>query len=146
MATFVFENMTQAQADTIGATDILAFATATTNARNVGVSISTQVGTGVITLSSAGKSLNFNSATLSTISTSHNIVFNDNSSLLLGTNSAENITGYSQPNTVYLFSGDDTYTAGTAEDFVYGLINISEATSPDLVKDAIAFSEVGIGR
>jgi len=123
MATFVFENMTQAQADNITATDIVAFATATTNARNVGVAISTQVGTGVITLTSGGKALGFNSATLATISTSGNIVFNDNSRLDLGTNGDETVTGSTQPNTVYLFAGNDSYNAGAtdSEDFVYGM-------------------------
>ena len=52
MATFVFENMTQAQADALQATDVIAFATTTVNARNVGVANSTQLNTDTITLTS----------------------------------------------------------------------------------------------
>lgn len=126
MATFVFENMTQAQADALAATDIIAFATTTVNARNVGVANSTQLGTDTITLTVGAKSLNFNAATLSAISNADQIAFNDNSGLLLGTQGADtnaSFTGSANPNTVYLFAGNDSITqAGVnTEDFIYGM-------------------------
>lgn len=125
MATFVFENMTQAQADAITAADIIAVSNTTVTARNVGVAIATQVGTDVVTLTVGAKSLVFNAATLSAVSDAGNVVFNDNSSLVLGTN-ADNaaLTGATNPNTFYLFSGNDSInqTTGTnTEDFIYGM-------------------------
>lgn len=124
MATFVFENMTQAQADAITGADIIAVATTTVGARSVGVATGVQTGTDVITLTVGTKSLIFNMATLSTISDAGNIVFNDSSSLVLGTNAANAaLTGTTAPNTVYLFSGNDGFTStGTnSEDFIFGL-------------------------
>lgn len=125
MATFVFENMTQAQADALAGTDIVAVSTTTVTARNVGVSIATQVGTDVITLTVGSKSLVFNAATLSAVSDAGNIVFNDNSSLVLGTQAANAaLTGATNPNTFYLFAGNDSIdqSAGTnTEDFIYGM-------------------------
>lgn len=123
MATFVFENMTQAQADAITGTDIITFSATTVNARNIGVSVATQVGTGVVTLSANGKSLNFNEGALSDMSAANRIAFDDNSHLALGTNTTgETVTGSTTPNTVYLLGGDDSYNGSTnnVEDFVYG--------------------------
>ncbi len=122
MATFVFENMTQAQADAITSSDIIAFATTTVNARSVGVANSTQLGTDTTTLTAGAKSLNFNATILSQISNADQIAFNDNSSLVLGTQAADTtaLTAATNPNTVYLFAGNDTFN-GAAEDFIYGL-------------------------
>ncbi|MCZ4340484.1 calcium-binding protein [Sphingomonadaceae bacterium G21617-S1] len=124
MATFVFENMTQAQADALVATDVIAFATTTVTARNIGVANSTQLGTDTITLTAGAKSLNFNATTLSALSDANRIAFNDNSSLVLGTQAADAaLTGATNPNTVYLFAGNDSITqAGVdTEDFIYGM-------------------------
>ena len=66
MATFVFENMTQAQADAFTGADILAVATTTANARNVGVAftLATQTAADLTALTIGTKTLSFNSHSL----------------------------------------------------------------------------------
>ncbi|ATE64043.1 hemolysin-type calcium-binding protein [Rhizorhabdus dicambivorans] len=108
--------MTQAQANAFAGTDILAFATTTANASSLTVAIgATTDQLQTITLTVGTKSLVFSSAALSTASDAGNLVFNDGSSLILGTNGADTtLTGNGTAgDTVYLFAGNDVYT-GTA--------------------------------
>ena len=126
MATFVFENMTQAQADAFTSADILAVATTSANARNVGVSFTaaTLTANDLITMTIGTKVLTFGAAPLSIASDAGSIVFNDNSSLVLGTSGGDTgLTGATNPNTVYLFGGNDGFTStGTnSEDFIFGM-------------------------
>lgn len=115
MATYVFENMTQAQANAFAGTDILAFATTTATASNLSVAIgATTDQLQTITLTVGTKSLVFSSSALSQASDGDRLVFNDGSSLILGTNTADTtLTGNANAagDTVYLFAGNDVYTA-----------------------------------
>ena len=146
MATFIFENMTQAQADAITGADIIAVSTTTVGARTVGVALSNQVGTDVITLTVGTKSLTFNAANLSTISDAGNIVFNDSSSIVLGTTGADaTLTGTTAPNTVYLFAGNDGFTStGTnSEDFIYGMGGNDTITGGSTASHLYGFNAAG---
>jgi serralysin len=121
MATYVFENLTQAQANAITAGDIIAVATASVGAANVGVSISAASDTiQNTTLTVGSKSLVFDAAALSSLSDAGNIVFNDGSSLLIGTNGNDTDASLSGGDFAYLFAGNDTYTAAASGSFVYG--------------------------
>lgn len=123
MATFVFENMTQAQANAITGADIIAFSTASASAGNVTVAIAASTDTiQTTTLTVGGKSLTFSAANLSAISDAGNLSFNDGSSLIIGVNTADttltaNGTG---GDTVYLFAGNDAYTASAGASSIYG--------------------------
>lgn len=151
MATFVFENMTQAQADALTAADIIAFANTATTARNVGVVSSTQLGTDTTSLTAATstgalKTLNFNAGTLSTIADAGQIAFNDNSSLVLGTQAADAaLTGATNPNTVYLFAGNDSIdgTTTNTEDFVYGFGGNDTITGGSTASHLYGFNAAG---
>ena len=146
MATLVFEFMTQAQADAITEADIIAVSTTTVGARTVGVALSNQVGTDVITLTVGTKSLTFNAANLSTISDAGNIVFNDSSSIVLGTTGADaTLTGTTAPNTVYLFAGNDGFTStGTnSEDFIYGMGGNDTITGGSTASHLYGFNAAG---
>ena len=148
MATFIFENMTQAQADAITGADIIAVSTTTVGARTVGVALTnaTQVSTDVITLTVGTKALTFNADNLSTISDAGNIVFNDSSSLVLGTTGADAaLTGTTAPNTVYLFAGNDGFTStGTnSEDFIYGMGGSDTITGGSTASHLYGFNAAG---
>ena len=120
MATYVFENLTQAQANAITGADIIAFSTATATAGNIAVSISAVTDTiQNTTLTVGGKSLFFDAASLSTISQAGNLVFNDGSSLILGVNTADTLTGTAAGDTVYLFAGNDTFTGGAGSSNIF---------------------------
>ena len=146
MATFVFENMTQAQADALTGTDIIAFASTSVTARNIGVAASTQLGVDTITLTAGNKVLNFNAGTLSTVSNASGIAFNDNSGLVLGTATANSLDGVgSAANTVYLFAGNDSYdgTVTATEDFVYGMGGNDTITGGSTASHIYGFSAAG---
>lgn len=126
MATFVFENMTQAQADAFTGADILAIATTSATARNTGVAFTaaTLTASDLTTLTIGGKTLTFGSAPLSTASAAGNIVFNDTSQLELGTSAADSFDGITgKAGTVYLWTGNDSYLGSTNnnQDFVFGM-------------------------
>ena len=126
MATLVFEFMTQAQADAFTGADILAVATTTANARNVGVTftLATLTANDLTALTIGTKTLTFGSAARSLASVAGNIVFNDNSQLELGTTGVDSFDGIAaKPGTVYLWSGNDSFLGSTNnnEDFVFGM-------------------------
>jgi serralysin len=123
--------MTQAQADAITSADVIAFATTSVTARNIGVASSVKLGTDTITLTVGSKSLDFNQGTLSSLSDANNISFNDGSSLLLATTGADtSFTDVSNPSTIYLFGGNDTIL-GNGEDFIYGGSGADTITGSD---------------
>lgn len=120
MATYVFENLTQAQANAITGADIIAFSTATATAANVGVSISSPSDTiQNTTLTVGSKSLFFDAAALKAISVAGNLVFNDASVLNVGVNTADSITPAAGA-VIHLFAGNDSVAAGAGADQVYG--------------------------
>lgn len=126
MATFVFENMTQAQADAFTTADILAIATTTANARNVGVTFTaaTITAADLTSLTIGTKTLTFGNAAISAASILGNVVFNDTSQLELGTVGGDTLNGLAaKAGTVYGWSGSDSWdgTANNNEDFVFGM-------------------------
>jgi len=119
MATFVFENMTQAQANAITSGDIIAVSTPAASAGNIGVSISAATDTiQNTTLTVGSKSLFFDASALSSIAEAGNIVFNDGSSLDVGLNTGT--TDATGSSVAYLFAGADTYTGAAAGSTIYG--------------------------
>lgn len=124
MAVYVFENMSQAQANAITTGDIIAVSTTSVNANNIGVAISASADTiQNITLTVGAKSLSFNAATLSALSDASGIAFNDSSSLVLGTNTVDAISSNAASGeTVYLFGSTaaESFTTGAGGTYVFG--------------------------
>lgn len=134
MANYVFEQMTQEQAAGFTGADFLIFTTATTNAVNISVTPAAAAGLNAasITLVAAGKSLTFPAGAISTASQAQHIVFNDQSSLLLGGEGTANdtitgqgtVNGVAVQDVIYGFAGNDTLgldgAAGAGNDYLYG--------------------------
>lgn len=125
MAVFLFEFMSQTQANAATVEDIIAFSNTMVSARDVTVTISAAGDTIRITrLAVNGKTLDFDSQTISDISENDNLVFNDNSTLRLGTNSSEVANDFdpsaTYPNTIYGFAGNDVIEPLGGNDFVFG--------------------------
>ncbi|WP_340313837.1 hypothetical protein [Rhizorhabdus argentea] len=127
MTIYVFENMTQAQANGVQSNDLIVFANQSINAANL------RIATGATTtsLTANGKSLFFNSATLQTVVNADNVVFNDNSDLnvtlspgfvyppnIEGTPGADSIVGTGNDDVILGRGGNDTISAGDGNDTI----------------------------
>ena len=113
---YFFDNITQAQANSFGSGNVLMFRDAAT-ASQVSVSASAD---GAITLSYAGKSVVFGPA-LAESSLDQRIVFNDNSSLIVGQNGSDAIARSGNNDSfVYGFGGADQITLGDGNNHVWG--------------------------
>lgn len=124
MASFLFEIMTQTQANAITGLDIIGFSTTSVGARSVTVVASPAADTiKTITITSSGKSLTFDQQSLSDISEADNLIFNDNSALRLGTNGNDLATDFdpasARANVIYGFAGNDAIASAGGNDYIY---------------------------
>lgn len=139
MAGYVFENMSDQDAAAFGPNDILLFRTATAKQVNVqpfSNGSSGSLGNSGITLSFGGISHVFG-LSISTASQNGNIVFNDSSNLVIGTQAGAEMlmptgntgtaTGsggtFVDPNTVYALGGNDTISFATTASGVSNYLN-----------------------
>lgn len=129
MATYVFENMSQDQANALQVGDIIAFSTQSATASNIVVTPPAPTDTVQLTKLTVGaKTLSFDAGTISDVSSAGGLAFFDGSSLHFGDNASDTnatlFTGSTTTNgsdTIYLFGGAaDTVDAGTGNDNVFG--------------------------
>lgn len=122
MASFVFENGTQAQASSFQAGDTLVFGTATP--RDLGVTYTPASGFNVatVTLTQGAQSLTFSAAALSDPSTDLSFLTAGDGTLLLGTTGADTASVATTGDSAgYGFDGADTLTiGGSGNHFVDG--------------------------
>ena len=125
MANYTFETTSQAQAAGFTAADYLIFQNTSTNAVNLTVTPASATGlnNASITLSNGTQSLTFPASTLATASQNNHLVFNDQSSLILGTTNADTggaFNGTTANDVIYGFGGNDNIAGGNGNDYIYG--------------------------
>lgn len=131
MATFTFESITQAQASSYGATDVLVFGAAGASASNATVTyqvtaatVTTPEVTNVV-ISHAGKSVTFPLATIG----GDTVVFTAGTGqLMVGTAAADDFTGSDLGDAIYAGNGDDVLYGAGGNDFIHGNIGLDNIT------------------
>jgi serralysin len=124
MASYIFELMSQTQANTVTSIDSIGFSTTAATALTVTVTASPASDTiRTTTITSNGKSLTFDQQSISAVSEANNLVFNDSSNLRLGTNGNQIASDFhlssTQRSVVYGLAGDDVIAGLGGDDYIY---------------------------
>ncbi len=131
MSTFVFENMTQAQANAVTNGDIIAFATATTTGSNIGITVSAATDTiNMAMLTTPNRTLAFDTVVLQQLINNDHLVFNDGSRItvplapsydrIFAQGGNDDLNGRGGNDEISGGAGNDTISGGTGQDRLTG--------------------------